>query len=670
MGATAAGSITITVPARRSGGFWRGAWAARAHTGPAAAAFVGSAWLAASTSLDHRQTLGLAAGAAATSSVAVARRRRSAHADRMRAYRLSRGRLDDVYPLDEPLPSIEGRFRLGVQSDPGPRGDYELVWDPWGGDAPNFMAAGSTGAGKTELVRLLATYALGWGWDVEVIDLKASTEYDPLPVYDTTAAARDCLARVMADLRRRGALLRDVEREIVDPLDGTTYTGHHRNFRDVPAELRRGFRSRLVIVDEAALLALGSSQDEAARKAGQNAIAFLQAATALVRSLGVHVVLAVQRPDADLLPGFTKNNLQARALLGRNDDEAQRMTLTNAVASEAVELSDVTERPPGRLVAVGIGTPAAVLGQAYLMHESALHRAAAAAGLTSQAATAARAGGPTVTGSGDDLAPSPARSSGEGADNGYLPASLRSGVGTFGPPPTALAGSAPSSPPSPSSRSGSTLARLRAPVARGALRVTAWRLLVSPARAAPSPRPSGLRDATLARRGHRCAACGDTAGPFDVEHFRPRWAGGSDRPRNLWVACRRCHAAKTAEEVIVRRWRARLHPRASARAIARVPVWTWPLAASLVLGVAIFGGLLGFAVAAGLAWQGSLVMFRRSGLDGLPTADARLEGFFGGPIGAAARWRTATFATAGATRLYAGGLGYAWIVGLVLRWWW
>lgn len=657
MTTTRTGQITVSVPARRSSGVASGLWAARAHTLPWTAAVVGHPWVAGQLEVGLRPAFALTATAAAASSIAVSRSARSRHRERMRAHRLSRGDLGLRYPLDAPLPSDEGVFRLGVQSDPGPRGDHELEWRPWDGDPPNLMAAGTTGSGKTEAVRLMICHALGWGWDVEVIDLKGSTEYHPLEVHDTTAAARDCLGRVMADIRRRGELLRSIGIPVED-VDGTMYDGRARNFRDVPVKLRRGFRSRLVVIDEAALFALPSSADPKAAEAGRKAIALLQAATALVRSLGIHIVLAVQRPDADLLPGFTKNNLQARLLLGKNDDEAQRMTLTNAVATEAVELSDVTERPPGRCVAVGVGTPAAVLGHTYLLHDAALLRAVADRADSPPAPPAAASPGPAP---GSALSvPAPSAAS---APGGSVPPSglVPPGVRNFVPPPAASPVGRSVAPLAPASSARS----VRAFLARAGLRASAWRLLVGPVRADPSPRPPGIRSACLARRGRVCAACGDRGGPHHVDHWRPRQFGGSDRMRNLWVLCTRCHAAKTAEEVMVRRVRARVHP----RALARVPAWAWPLVAAVPLGMLAQEQLVLIAALVLIA-QALIVMFRRSGLDGLPTADARLEVFYGGLIGGAARARTTMFAGVGALRLYVGLWGLCLFAGLVLEWWW
>jgi hypothetical protein len=660
--------IVVHAPVRRSRGLASGAWAARAVTGPLAAAALSWPLVAARTTLDPKPALATCAAAGAWLAIANARRGRTRrlHARRMARWHLGRGELRERYPIDGVLDGPAAVFRLGVTTDPGPRGDHELQWRPWDGDPPHVLLAGSTGSGKTEAGRLILASALSWGWDVEVIDLKGSTEYHPLPVHETTAAARDCLARVMAEIRRRGELLRDVRREVIGP-DGHLYDGRPRNFRDVPEDERAGLRTRLVLIDEAALLRLPGSADEKARKAGENAVRFLQAATALARSLGIHIAILVQRPDADLLPGFLRNNVQARMLFGANDEEAQRMTIGPAVATQAVVDSDVTARPPGRCLAADVGGPGARLAHGYLLHEAALLRALDAAGPDSPPAGADGDVGPSVDGAPDAPAPSAARPVGPAGARHLRVVSDRRGVGIFDSPPGDLASSSAPPPSVPPSRASSSARTPRGPIARAVLRAAAWRLLVGPLVPDPPPRPSGLRAEVMARRPERCGACGARGVALEVEHRRPRWAGGSDRPRNLWLACRRCHAAKTSEEALVRAWRRRLAPR-TLRAL--VPAWAWAPAVAVALGVYGLGGLLGLALAALATWQAWSVLVDPRGLDGLNSLDARLEAAYGGPIAAASRARTTAVATTRAARLLVGALGASYLVGAATAWWW
>src|SRR5262249_2811748 len=60
-----------------------------------------------------------------------------------------------------------------------------------------------------------------------------------------------------------------------------------------------------------------------------------------------------------------------------------------------------------------------------------------------------------------------------------------------------------------------------------------------------------VREYLLEKFGRRCAYCGKTDVPMEIEHLIPRSRGGSDRASNLTLAYRVCNQTKgdqTAEE--------------------------------------------------------------------------------------------------------------------------
>jgi hypothetical protein len=114
-----------------------------------------------------------------------------------------------------------------------------------------------------------------------------------------------------------------------------------------------------------------------------------------------------------------------------------------------------------------------------------------------------------------------------------------------------------------------------------------------------------------ARDGRRCQYCGDTRGPFEVDHVYPRHHGGEDRLDNLVVSCLACNRAKGARVLRGRttaaritnyrrerlRWRRQQQP-----LVLRSPV-AWPLIVAT--------RLLLFLLA--LAWTVLLVPLRAIG---------------------------------------------------------
>ncbi|MFC3628234.1 HNH endonuclease [Paracoccus angustae] len=63
------------------------------------------------------------------------------------------------------------------------------------------------------------------------------------------------------------------------------------------------------------------------------------------------------------------------------------------------------------------------------------------------------------------------------------------------------------------------------------------------------PLPARVRREVMDRDGSVCAYCGDTDGPFHIDHIFPYSRGGSDDPENLTVACQTCNFSKGAMTV-------------------------------------------------------------------------------------------------------------------------
>jgi hypothetical protein len=104
-----------------------------------------------------------------------------------------------------------------------------------------------------------------------------------------------------------------------------------------------------------------------------------------------------------------------------------------------------------------------------------------------------------------------------------------------------------------------------------------------------------LKRRVYTRDGRRCQYCGDTRGPFEVDHIYPRYHGGEDRLDNLVVSCLACNRAKGAR--VLRghstaamvgnyrrerlRWRRQQQP-----LLQRSPI-TWPLTVAARLTLAL-----------------------------------------------------------------------------------
>lgn len=71
-----------------------------------------------------------------------------------------------------------------------------------------------------------------------------------------------------------------------------------------------------------------------------------------------------------------------------------------------------------------------------------------------------------------------------------------------------------------------------------------WTAMKAKQRTGRRSLPPALRAFVIERDGEVCRYCGDTEGPFEVDHLHPVSRGGTDDPENLGVACGGCNRAK------------------------------------------------------------------------------------------------------------------------------
>lgn len=57
--------------------------------------------------------------------------------------------------------------------------------------------------------------------------------------------------------------------------------------------------------------------------------------------------------------------------------------------------------------------------------------------------------------------------------------------------------------------------------------------------------PKRIREEVVQRDGHCCVYCGNTSGPFDIDHVLPWSRGGSNAVSNLAVSCSSCNRSKS-----------------------------------------------------------------------------------------------------------------------------
>lgn len=190
---------------------------------------------------------------------------------------------------------------------------------------PHILLGGSTGSGKSVLLKLLLMQTLRKGAKVYIADFKGGVDF-PMVWHEkcemcfTESDLLDKLDHIVEELEYRKVLLSETGCPNLDAYNQAT-----------GEEL-----SRIVFAcDEAAeMLDKAGRSKEDKERLGQieNRLATIARQG---RAFGIHLILATQRPDATIIPGQIRNNLDFR-VCGRADSVLSQIILDNTSAAEQI----------------------------------------------------------------------------------------------------------------------------------------------------------------------------------------------------------------------------------------------------------------------------------------------------------------------------------------------
>lgn len=188
---------------------------------------------------------------------------------------------------------------------------------------PHLLLGGSTGSGKTILLKLILVQALLKGVQVSIYDFKGGVDFTGY--WDRRANLYHNYDDVISDLSSSCDEL--YKRQILFKKEGCSNIDEYNTTHETKIK-------RIIIAcDEIGemLDKTGLSKDQ--KEKVIQIEGYISTIARLGRAFGIHLILATQRPDANILNGQIKNNLDYR-VCGRSDSVLSTIILDNGDASK------------------------------------------------------------------------------------------------------------------------------------------------------------------------------------------------------------------------------------------------------------------------------------------------------------------------------------------------
>ena len=213
---------------------------------------------------------------------------------------------------------------------------------------PHILLGGSTGSGKSFLLKLLLMQCIKKGARVFIADFKGGVDFpkvwhEKCRMCITEESLLDTLDRLVAALENRKSEFEALGCPNIDSYN----------------KIRRPLPRLIFACDEAAEMLDKTGADAGRKKLLAQIESRLSTIARQGRAFGIHLILATQRPDAAVIPGQIKNNMDFR-VCGRADNVLSQIILDSTDAAD-----QIPKDARGRFI-IGDGT----VFQGYLFDES------------------------------------------------------------------------------------------------------------------------------------------------------------------------------------------------------------------------------------------------------------------------------------------------------------
>lgn len=190
---------------------------------------------------------------------------------------------------------------------------------------PHVLLGGSTGSGKTLLLKLILMQCALKGAEIYVADFKGGVDFNKswkshAQIITEQENLEKCLDDLVDELHRRKKVLAEKDCANIDEYNRKFNSKMHR---------------QIFACDEVAELLDSTGLCKKDKERIQQYTAMLSTLIRLGRAMGIHCILATQRPDAQVISGQIKNNIDFR-VCGRADDVLSQIVLDKTDANDLI----------------------------------------------------------------------------------------------------------------------------------------------------------------------------------------------------------------------------------------------------------------------------------------------------------------------------------------------
>lgn len=195
---------------------------------------------------------------------------------------------------------------------------------------PHILIGGGTGSGKSVLMKSILAQCIMKSSKVYIADFKGGLDFSK--VWHTKAEIITDVNRFLEVLDKVLSILEERRQLLID--------SETRNIVEYNDKTKSSINRIIVCCDEVAEVLDKTGLDKEEKEKIQKVESKLSTIARLGRAFGIHLILATQRPDAEILKGQIKNNLGIR-ICGRADKVLSQIILDNSEAVDKIRPNDV-----------------------------------------------------------------------------------------------------------------------------------------------------------------------------------------------------------------------------------------------------------------------------------------------------------------------------------------